>query len=145
MNQYLVWLLTPKVLFLLDIYLFCIKAFFVFIEQFIAPDTLYGSLIVVAVFIIKIPASCCFLCVPSKSQIYFTSAAFVIWIIYDLLIIMPICVLMYVINYSHWCVILISGVILLVANLLTCCCVMWDVYWFIDRYETVKKKNKNKE
>jgi hypothetical protein len=72
------WMLTPKVLFLLDIYLFFVKAFFAFIEQFIAPDTLYGSLIVVAMFAIKVPASCCFLCLPSKSQIYFTSAAFVI-------------------------------------------------------------------
>lgn len=78
MNQYILWMLTPKALILLDIYCFFLKIFFIAVEQFIKPDTWYGSLIVVAVFGIKIPSAACFLCGRTKSQIYFTSAAFII-------------------------------------------------------------------
>ena len=42
---------------------------------------------------------------------------------------------MIVISYSHWSIAVIVGVILLVANLLSCCLCVWDSYKFIDKYE----------
>ena len=140
LNQYILWLLTPKALILLDIYVFFVKIFFCFVEQFIKPDTWYGSLIVVAVFGIKIPISVCFICARTRSQIYYTSAAFIVRVIYDILVIIPVCVLMYVIKLSHWAIIVIAAAILLIVNLLTCCCCLFDVYRYIDKYEWTKWK-----
>ena len=42
---------------------------------------------------------------------------------------------MVVISYSHWSICVIVGVLLIVANLLTCCLCVWDSYRFIDKYE----------
>ena len=61
-DAYILWLLTPKVLLLLDIFLLFLKIFFIFVEQFIEPETLYGSLVVVAGFAAKLLISPLFIC-----------------------------------------------------------------------------------
>ena len=61
-DAYILWLLTPKVFILLDIFLLFLKIFFIFVEQFIEPDTLYGSLVVVAGFAAKLIISPLFIC-----------------------------------------------------------------------------------
>ena len=134
-DSYILWLLTPKVLLMLDIFLLFLKLFFVFVEQFIEPDTLYGSVVVVVGFGAKLIISPLFMCGKARSQIYYMNACFIVRIIYDILVIVPLAVFMIVISYSHWSIAVIVGVILLVANLLSCCLCVWDSYKFIDKYE----------
>ena len=64
------------------------------------------------------------------------NTCFVTRIIYDVLIILPLTVFMVVISQIHWASIAIVGVILLSANLCTCCFCVWDGYKFLDKYET---------
>ena len=53
-----------------------------------------------------------------------------------MLIIAPVSVFLVVIGNVHWLVLIVIGLMLITANIITCCCCVWDSYKFIDKYET---------
>lgn len=144
-DQYILWLLTPKILLILDIYLLFLKIYFIFVEQFVKPDSLTGSLVVLAPFAFKLMIPPCFLCGKVKSQIYYTNACYIVRVIFDILIIVPLTIFMTIIGEVHWATIAIVIGILLIANLITCCFCVWDSYRFIDKYETEYTEEEGEE
>ena len=142
-DSYVLWVLTPISLLVLDVFLLFLKLFFVFVEQFIEPDTWWGSFIICAAFLLKLAIPPFFLCARTRQQLYYMNFCYVVRIIYDVLVICPLTVFMVLIDYVHWAVLIIVPVMLICANLCTCCLCIWDSYRFIDKYEVVRDQEDN--
>ena len=137
-DSYVLWILTPISLLVLDVFLLFLKLFFLYVEDFLKTDTWVGSFIIIGAFVLKLGIPPFFMCSRTRQQLYYMNFCYVVRIVYDVLVIVPLCVFMVLIDYVHWAVLVIVPVMLLFANLCTCCLCIWDSYRFIDKYDLVK-------